>query len=595
MSKYSAKIKGRLSTLKSLSLSSKLNIGLTTLSALIVLLTLAFFGFKSTFSNFVEHEEQSMKDIQKSFDALNGLSTRATDQFSIMKNHINETKQTMDTYEELIEQFEFIGQINAKLIKLLTNPGDSNNKNIILQMTKSWNESFIKKDENLKNFYPKIAQALEIQNIPMLCMRLEGYFEEIYSILIDRIYDTTSGINKKLDSSSKNIQQISESLSQNSASLSGVIGNLKKIDSIRDSASNQSVFILFMLLIIVAITAMTMFVIFRILRRFKEDSQQVATYLKDVSKGGDKLRAGGTLRLGRSENDELYIVSLFINSFIDKMKQTIEVAGHTTEEIVRLNQYISDLKHNIDNIVVRTNKNTLTGNSIIKDLDSNIELASASQGKITESKNYLDDTSNNISALLEELSNTVKSQDELNKKLQELSDSIMQVKDVSLLIYDVADQTNLLALNAAIEAARAGEHGRGFAVVADEVRKLAESTQKSLQEIESRINLAMQNLGDISAAMTQNSQTFSDLSHEADTSKQSITTIQDFMLEVVQNTSEQSKSSIAITKQTRGIINELNEIDQLLFKSSEVIKTVVERSEKLKENDAILSKVINGF
>ncbi|GAD18216.1 methyl-accepting chemotaxis protein [Helicobacter fennelliae] len=595
MSKYSAKIEGRLSTLKSLSLSSKLNIGLTTLSALIVLLTLAFFGFKSTFSNFVEHEEQSMKDIQKSFDALNGLSTRATDQFSIMKNHINETKQTMNTYEELIEQFEFIGQINAKLIKLLTNPGDSNNKNIILQMTKSWNESFIKKDENLKNFYPKIAQALEIQNIPMLCMRLEGYFEEIYSILIDRIYDTTSGINKKLDSSSKNIQQISESLSQNSASLSGVIGNLKKIDSIRDSASNQSVFILFMLLIIVAITAMTMFVIFRILRRFKEDSQQVATYLKDVSKGGDKLRAGGTLRLGRSENDELYIVSLFINSFIDKMKQTIEVAGHTTEEIVRLNQYISDLKHNIDNIVVRTNKNTLTGNSIIKDLDSNIELASASQGKITESKNYLDDTSNNISALLEELSNTVKSQDELNKKLQELSDSIMQVKDVSLLIYDVADQTNLLALNAAIEAARAGEHGRGFAVVADEVRKLAESTQKSLQEIESRINLAMQNLGDISAAMTQNSQTFSDLSHEADTSKQSITTIQDFMLEVVQNTSEQSKSSIAITKQTRGIINELNEIDQLLFKSSEVIKTVVERSEKLKENDAILSKVINGF
>ncbi len=595
MSKYSAKIEGRLSTLKSLSLSSKLNIGLTTLSALIVLLTLAFFGFKSTFSNFVEHEEQSMKDIQKSFDALNGLSTRATDQFSIMKNHINETKQTMDTYEELIEQFEFIGQINAKLIKLLTNPGDSNNKNIILQMTKSWNESFIKKDENLKNFYPKIAQALEIQNIPMLCMRLEGYFEEIYSILIDRIYDTTSGINKKLDSSSKNIQQISESLSQNSASLSGVIGNLKKIDSIRDSASNQSVFILFMLLIIVAITAMTMFVIFRILRRFKEDSQQVATYLKDVSKGGDKLRAGGTLRLGRSENDELYIVSLFINSFIDKMKQTIEVAGHTTEEIVQLNQYISDLKHNIDNIVVRTNKNTLTGNSIIKDLDSNIELASASQGKITESKNYLDDTSNNISALLEELSNTVKSQDELNKKLQELSDSIMQVKDVSLLIYDVADQTNLLALNAAIEAARAGEHGRGFAVVADEVRKLAESTQKSLQEIESRINLAMQNLGDISAAMTQNSQTFSDLSHEADTSKQSITTIQDFMLEVVQNTSEQSKSSIAITKQTRSIINELNDINQLLFKSSEVIKTVVGRSEKLKENDAILSKVINGF
>ncbi|MCG6302924.1 methyl-accepting chemotaxis protein [Vibrio vulnificus] len=203
----------------------------------------------------------------------------------------------------------------------------------------------------------------------------------------------------------------------------------------------------------------------------------------DLSQGNGDL----TQRLAIESKDEIGQISHSINLFIEKLQQMfIEVADSSKE-----------IDHAVVNLSEQSRSNLRTLNQHTQETEqaiTAIEEMSASANSIAQSADnaahltetttrYADESKQTVTGAVESVNGLVTQVGAMSDTITRMSDDTKQISTVLQVIGDIAEQTNLLALNAAIEAARAGEQGRGFAVVADEVRALAARTQQSTAQI----------------------------------------------------------------------------------------------------------------
>ena len=323
--------------------------------------------------------------------------------------------------------------------------------------------------------------------------------------------------------------------------------------------------------------------------------RNVADKLNDIAQGEGDL----TQKLQISGNDEITYLSIGFNNFIEQIRELIQQLMQAVEKLGDTSQHLNDQSSQTRSQMLSQQQATDSVNAAMHDMANEVSSVSAAAGDATTSMQNMDRTLEKsqgvISSTLGAIDEFAQGIDSATTVIEDLHQDSLQIHSVLDVIQGIAEQTNLLALNAAIEAARAGEQGRGFAVVADEVRTLASRTQQStteIQEIIERLQQGSTKATDVMRVSREQAQQTVANTGKASESLSSITDTIQAMGSIINNINSASSSQ---QQQAESMTEHLDNISQISSATTTSSESLLQITEQLNHLSGQLQTMVGRF
>ncbi|MGL2627697.1 methyl-accepting chemotaxis protein TlpB [Helicobacter pylori] len=298
-------------------------------------------------------------------------------------------------------------------------------------------------------------------------------------------------------------------------------------------------------------------------------------------------------------NDEISQVGRGINLFVENARLIMEeIKGISTlnkTSMDKLVQITQETQKSMKNSSTTLNSVKNKATDIASMMNISIEQSQGLRKRLIETQGLVKESKDAIGDLFSQITESAHTEEELSSKVEQLSRNADDVKSILDIINDIADQTNLLALNAAIEAARAGEHGRGFAVVADEVRNLAGRTQKSLAEINSTIMVIVQEINAVSSQMNLNSQKMERLSDMSKSVQETYEKMSSNLSSVVLDSNQSMDDYAKSGRQIEAMVSDFAEVEKVASKTLADSSDILNIATHVSGTTMNLDKQVNLF